>query len=207
MVSIGRAPNSADLGLEELGVKLDRGYVEVGDYYESSSSQIFAIGDIVKGEMQLAHVASAQGEIVAERVASLLGKGKGPHEKRIDKRYIPSAVYCEPQVASFGAKEEVLRASNVPFTSASFPFRGVGKAVAIGASEGFVKIFSDPRTGEILGATAVGGEATELIHELLVAAKAELCVEDIANTIHAHPTLSEGVKESALASLGRAIHN
>jgi len=206
LVSIGRVPNTSNLGLEQLGIKMERGYIEVGDYYESSASQIFAIGDIVKGEPQLAHVASMQGEIVAERVASLLGKGKAPHEKRVDGRYIPSAVYCEPQVAGFGPKESLLKAAGASYKSASFPFRGVGKAVAIGASEGFIKILSDPRTGEILGAAAVGAEATELIHEILVAAKAELCVEDLALTMHAHPTLSEGVKEAALASLGRAIH-
>jgi dihydrolipoamide dehydrogenase len=206
LVAIGRAPNTQELGLEEFGVRTERGYVEVGDYYETAASGVYAIGDIVKGEPQLAHVASAQGELVAERVASLLGKGKTPHERRVEGRFVPSAVYCEPQVAGFGPREEALKASGRPYQAAKFPFIGIGKAVAIGASEGFAKVLTDPRTGEILGAAVVGAEATELVHELLLAARSELTAEDIAATDHAHPTLSESIKELSLASLGRAIH-
>ena len=213
LVSIGRSPNTAGLGLEELGVRLDRSFVEVGDFYETSAFGLYAIGDIVKGEPQLAHVASAQGEIVAEHVASLLGKqaaGTDPRgslgHRRVDLGLVPSAVYCEPQVAGFGSREEVLKASGVHFNSASFPFRGVGKAVAIDEAEGFVKILTDPATGAILSAFAVGPEATELIHELLLAKSAELLPQDIFSMIHAHPTLSEAVKEAALSVEGRAIH-
>jgi len=213
LVSIGRSPNTGGLGLEEIGVRLDRSFVEVGDYYETAASGIYAIGDIVKGEPQLAHVASAQGEIVAERVASLLYKQSTvseshaslPH-RRVDLGLIPSAVYCEPQVAGFGLREEALKASGVKCNSASFPFRGVGKAVAIDEAEGFVKILTDPATGAILSAFAVGPEATELIHELLLAKSSELLPQDIYSMIHAHPTLSEAVKEASLAVEGRAIH-
>jgi dihydrolipoamide dehydrogenase len=206
LVSIGRSPNTADLGLEELGVRLDRGYVEVGDYYETAATGIYAIGDVVKGEAQLAHVAFAQGELVAERVAHQLGKGPLPHERRVEARFVPSAVYCEPQVAGFGPREETLKASGQAYKAAKFPYIGIGKAVAIGAAEGFAKVLTDPRTGEILGAAVVGAEATELIHELLLAARSELTAEDIAATVHAHPTLSESIKELSLASLSRAIH-
>lgn len=206
LVAIGRAPNTADLGLEALGVRLDRGYVEVGDWYETAASGVYAIGDIVAGEPQLAHVASAQAELAVERIASLAGKGSQPHERRVEGRFIPSAVYCEPQVAGFGPREEALKASGRAYKAAKFPYVGIGKAVAIGAPEGFTKILTDPRTGEILGAAIVGAEATELVHELLLAARAELTAEEIAATVHAHPTLSESVKELSLASLGRAIH-
>lgn len=206
LVSIGRTPNTADLGLENLGVRLDRGYIAVGDYYETSSAGIYAIGDVVAGEPQLAHVASAQGEIVVERVAQLLGAGKGPGTTRLDLSSIPSAVYCEPQIAGFGPREEALKTAGTPYKAVNFPFRGIGKAVAIGKSEGFVKILTDPETEEFLGACAVGGEATELIHELLLAKTAELLPEDLFDMVHAHPTLSEAVKEAALAVEGRAIH-
>jgi len=206
LVAIGRAPNSAGLGLEALGVRIDRGYVETGDYYETAAAGVYAIGDIVKGDPQLAHVASAQGEIAVERIASLSGKGHGPAERRIDLGLVPSAVYCEPQVAGFGPREDALKAAGKSYRSSSFPFRGVGKAVAIGAVEGFVKILSDPVSGALLGAAVVGPEATELAHELLLAAKAELLAEDVYSMIHAHPTLSESVKEAAFAVDGRALH-
>ena len=206
LVAIGRAPNTAELGLEALGVRLDRGYVEVGDWYETAASGVYAIGDIVAGEPQLAHVASAQAELAVERISSLLGKGPTPHEKRVEARFIPTAVYCEPQVAGFGPREEALKAAGRAYKAAKFPYVGIGKAVAIGAPEGFTKVLTDPRTGEILGAAIVGAEATELVHELLLAARTELTMEEIAATVHAHPTLSESVKELSLASLGRAIH-
>jgi dihydrolipoamide dehydrogenase len=206
LVSAGRLPRTSGLGLETLGVRLDRGYVVVGDYYETSVSSVFAVGDIVAGEGQLAHVASAQAELVAERVAAILGKGPNPWRKRLDPRYIPQAVYCEPQVASFGAQEATLALEKRPYKVARFPFRAIGKAVAVDRPEGFVKVLSDPLTGEILGASAVGAEATELIHELLVAAQGELTVDEIIDTVHAHPTFSEIIKEASLASQDRAIH-
>ncbi len=206
LVSAGRLPRTSGLGLEALGVRLDRGYVVVGDYYETSVSSVYAVGDLVAGEAQLAHVASAQAELVAERVAAILGKGPNPVKKRLDPRYIPQAVYCEPQVASFGLKEASLTEQKRPYKVGRFPFRAIGKAVAVERSEGFIKILSDPETGEILGASAVGAEATELIHELLVAAQGELTVDEIIDTVHAHPTFSEIIKEASLASQDRAIH-
>lgn len=206
LVSTGRTPNTEQLALEHLGIQLDRGYVQVHDYYETDAQGIFAVGDIVAGEAQLAHVASAQAELVAERVAFLLGKGENPHQSRIPKRFVPQAVYCEPQVASFGYKEHDLEKQGLSYKSSTFPFRAIGKAVATGHPEGFVKLLTDPATGEILGASVLGSGATDLIHELLLASQNELTVEEVAGLIHAHPTLAEGIKEGALAALDRAIH-
>ena len=126
--------------------------------------------------------------------------------KRIDPSLIPGAVYTEPQVASFGLGEKRATAEGIPYAKAVFPFRAVGKAVAVGRSEGQVKVLIDPTTHEILGAHIVGENATELLHELLLARKAELLPEDIAQMIHAHPTLSEAVMESMRQAEGWAIH-
>ncbi len=206
LVSTGRSPNTEELNAASLGIHMERGYITVHDYYETDAQGIFAVGDVVAGEPQLAHVASAQAELVAERVAFLLGKSKNPHRPRIERRFIPQAVYCEPEVASFGIKEEELKKTGAVFKSATFPFRAIGKAVATGHPEGFVKILTDPATGEIFGASIVGTGATDLIHELLLASQNELTAEEVADMIHAHPTLSEGIKEGALSALDRAIH-
>jgi dihydrolipoamide dehydrogenase len=145
-------------------------------------------------------VASKEGEIVAERIA-----GKSP-PPRIDPLSIPSAVYTEPQVASFGLPEWKARELGRKYVKASFPYRGAGKSVAIERTEGFFKVLLDEDTKEIIGAHAVGAEATELIHELLLARSAELLPVDVADMIHAHPTLSEAVMEVMRAAEGRAIH-
>jgi dihydrolipoamide dehydrogenase len=160
---------------------------------------IYAIGDVV-ATPQLAHVASKEGEIAVERMA-----GKNPIP-RIDQHTIPSAVYCEPQVASFGYKEYETQKEGVKYEKAMFPYRGAGKSVAIEKPDGHVKILFDPETSEILGAHVVGAEATELIHELLLAKSSELLPADIAEMIHAHPTLSESLMEAARAAEGWAIH-
>jgi dihydrolipoamide dehydrogenase len=199
LVAVGRAPNTDNLGLEALGIRTEKGFIPVGDYGQTTVPNIYAIGDVVATPL-LAHVASKEGEIAVERMA-----GKDP-ERRIRLDEIPSAVYCEPQVGSFGLSEREAAERGVRFQKAVFPYRGVGKAVAVEAPEGIVKILHDPQTGEILGAHVAGAQATELIHELLLAKKAELTVEDIAGMIHAHPTLSEGVMEAARMAEGWAIH-
>lgn len=204
LVAVGRAPNTEGLGLEGLGIALEKGYVKTGAYYETTAAGFYAVGDVSFGDPQLAHAASAQAEIVAERVACLLGKGPAPHAARLDNALVPSAVYCEPQVAGFGLRSAEGAGREVKLSS--FPFRGIGKAVAVGRPEGFVKVATDAATGEVLGASAVGAEATELVHEFLVAASIESTAGDLARTVFAHPTLSEAVKEAALASEGRAIH-
>jgi dihydrolipoamide dehydrogenase len=205
LVSVGRSPNTEGLGLEECGVRLERGLVAVGDYQESSVAGIYAIGDIVASP-QLAHVASKEGEIAAERIAELLKGAPPPSERRLDPLFVPSAVYCEPEVGSFGLSEERAAAEGKPVGVARFPYRGIGKAVAVGSLEGQAKILFDPHTRAILGASIVGAGATELVHELLLAARSELLLDDLAETIHAHPTLSELIMEGAKSGLGRAIH-
>jgi len=199
LVAVGRTPNSEGLGLEELGIKTDRGFIEVGDYYQTSIPSIFAIGDVINSPL-LAHVASKEGEIAVEFMA-----GHQP-EKKIDPMTIPGATYCEPQVASFGLTEKKATDQSITFSKYVFPYRGAGKSVAIDESEGLVKILFNPETKQILGAHIVGKDATELIHEILLAKKAELLPEDIATTIHAHPTLSETVMEAARGIEGWAIH-
>lgn len=197
---VGRKPNSANLGLENLGIKTDRrGFIETGDFYETSIPGIFAIGDVINTPM-LAHVASKEGEIAVEHIA-----GMKP-ESRIDPLLIPGAVYCEPQVASFGYTEVKAMEEGIPYKKSIFPYRGAGKSVAIEKSEGMVKVLTNPETGEILGAHIVGAEATELIHEILLGKSAELLPTDIATMIHAHPTLSETVMEVMRMAEGWAIH-
>jgi len=199
LVVVGRQPNTEGIGLEKLGIATEKGFIPVGDYYETRVPGVYAIGDVVNTPL-LAHVAFKEGEIAAERIA---GKRTAA---RIDPLSIPSAVYSEPQVASFGLPEWKAKAEKREYAKATFPYRGAGKAVAIERTEGMVKVLTDPRTKEIIGAHAVGADATELIHELLLARTAELLPEDIAGMIHAHPTLSETVMEAMRAVEGWAIH-
>ena len=195
----GRRPNTDDIGLESIGLKTEKGYIPVGDYYETTVKGVFAIGDVVATPL-LAHVASKEGEIAVEHIA-----GRKP-ESRIDVHAIPSAIYCEPQVASFGLREAQAKEKNIPYKKALFPFQGVGKAVAIDHAEGMVKLLYDPETQEILGCHIIGHNATELIHEVLLAKSSELLPEDIAHMVHAHPTISEVLMEVAKAVNGEAIH-
>jgi len=195
----GRTPNTDDIGLENIGLKTEKGYITVGDYGQTSVKGVFAIGDVVTTPL-LAHVASKEGEIAVEYLA-----GHRP-EAHIDLDVIPSAIYCQPQVASFGLREAQAKEKNIPYKKAVFPYRGVGKAVAIGKTDGLVKTLYDPVTGEILGAHMAGYDATELIHEILLAKTGELLPEDIARMIHAHPTLSEAVMEQMRAVGGQPIH-
>jgi len=199
LVSVGRAPNSEDLGLEKVGVKTEKGYINVGDYYETDAPGIYAIGDVVP-TLQLAHVASKEGEIAVEHMA-----GHSP-EKKVDPDLIPAAIYTEPQIASFGPTEAQAAERGLKFEKAVFPFRGAGKSVAIGHPDGLVKILYEKETHEFLAAHVVGNSATELIHELLLGKRSELLPEDIATMIHAHPTLSEAVMEAARVAEGWAIH-
>ncbi len=205
LVAVGRVPNSGGFSLEELGIQLERGFIRTGDWYETSAAGIYAIGDVVATPL-LAHVASKEGEIAVERIAHLLKGTPLPAERRVDLSTVPSAVYCEPELASFGLSAEQAAASGTRHAVYSFPFRGVGKAVAIEHPEGFAKVLHDPETGEILGATIVGERATDVIHELLLARKAELTIEEVADLMHAHPTIAEVVMEAAKGSLGRAVH-
>ena len=199
LVAVGRVPNTENLGLEKVGVKLDRGFVVAKDYYQTDVPSIYAIGDVTPSPL-LAHVASKEGEIAVEHMA-----GKG-HEKRLDPMVIPGATYCEPQIASFGLTEEKAKEKGLSYKAYTFPYTGNGKANAIERQEGLVKVIYDAKTKEILGGHTVGAQATELIHELLLAKKAELLPQDIATMVHAHPTLSESIMEAARGVEGWAIH-
>jgi dihydrolipoamide dehydrogenase len=199
LVVTGRVPNSEGMGLKEAGIVAEGGFIPVGDYYQTAVPGIFAAGDVVDSPM-LAHVASREAEIAVEFMAG----GRPP--KRLDPLAIPAAVYCEPQVAGFGYSEEQLKQAGTAFRKAVFPYRGAGKAVAVESVEGLVKILSEEKTGEILGAAVAGREATELIHELLLARSSELLPADLVASIHAHPTFSEAVSEAARLIEGRAIH-
>ncbi len=200
LVAVGRTPNTDTIGLDAVGISTEKGFVPVGDYYQTAAAGVYAIGDVVASPM-LAHVASKEGEIAVEHMAS-----RPPREAKIDPLTIPGGAYTEPQIASFGHSERTATEAGVAFETAAFPYRGAGKSVAIGRSEGMVKILFAPATHELLGAQIVGAEATELIHELLLAKSSELLTEDIAAMIHAHPTLSEAVMEAARAAEGWAIH-
>jgi len=199
LVVVGRTPNTDAIGLDKVGLTTEKGFIPVGDFNQTKVAGIYAIGDVVNTPL-LAHVAFKEAEIAVEHIA-----GKSPHP-RIDPLSIPSATYCEPQVASFGLPEWKATEQKVPFAKASFPYRGAGKSVAIEQSEGFVKVMYDPKTKEILGVHIVGADATEMIHEMLLGRTAELLPEDIATMIHAHPTLSEAVGEAMRAVEGWAIH-
>jgi dihydrolipoamide dehydrogenase len=201
LVAVGRQANIEGLGLEEAGIKTLRGFIETGDYYQTSKKGVYAIGD-VNGQALLAHAASAQGLIAIDHIANSLSAGP----RRLDIDSIPKAVYCEPQIASFGLTEKTAKAKGFDVAVGKFPFIGCGKAVATGKTRGFVKIFVDKRTKEILGATILGANATEIIHELLLAKSSELVPEDITNLIHAHPTYSETLLEAAKAVFGQPIH-
>jgi dihydrolipoamide dehydrogenase len=201
LAAFGRTPNTAGLGLEALGVKLDaRGYVVTGDYGQTSVKGIFAIGDIV-ATPALAHVASKEGEIAVEFIA-----GHTPSCRRIPEDLVPSAIYCEPQVAGFGLREDKAAARGIRFKKSVFPFRANGKSVAVGKTDGLVKVLADPDTGEILGAHICGSNATELIHELALARSGELLGDDLAEMIHAHPTVAETIMEAAKGLGGKPIH-
>jgi len=199
LVAIGVQANVEGLGLEALGIQLSpRGYIEVNDRMETNVPGIYAIGDVT-GKMLLAHVASAQGEIAAEVIA-----GESP--KPLVYTDMPRAVYCHPQVASIGLTEAMAREQGYEVQTGSFPFRANGKALGQHDWEGFCKIVMDAGTGELLGAHLVGPEVTELLPELGVTRTLEGTVEEIALTVHAHPTLSEVLREAALAALGRGIN-
>ena len=198
LVAVGRAAKATGLGLEALGVEVERGFVRVSPRMETSVRGLYAIGDLV-GPPLLAHKAMAEGVVAAEAIA-----GRDPHP--VDYASVPSCTYCRPQVASLGLTEAVARERGRDVTVGRFPFSASGKAVALGEPEGFVKVVADRATGEILGAHVVGHEATEIIHEFAVGRTLEATLDEIARTIHAHPTMSEAALEAALAALGQAIH-
>jgi len=200
LMAAGRAVNTEKMGFKEAGVELtDRGFVKVDlATLETTAPGVYCIGDVA-GPPMLAHKGSREGMVVAERIA-----GHKPHPIRYDN--VPSVTYCHPEVASIGLNEDQCKEKKLDYQVGRFPFSANGRARASNETEGFVKIIRDKKYGEILGAHIVGGHASELIHELVVARENEYTVEEVDLAIHAHPTLSEAVAEAALDSMGRVIH-
>jgi dihydrolipoamide dehydrogenase len=199
LVAIGFRPNSRDLGLEAVGVKIsERGFVEVDERMATNVPGIWAIGDVT-GKLMLAHVGSAMGIICAENIA-------GAETITLDYEMMPRATYCQPQIASFGLTEAQAKERGHEIKVGRFPFQANGKALGMGESTGWVKIITDARYHEILGAHLIGPEVTELLPELTIAQMMELTPAEIARNVHAHPTLSEALMEAAHAAEGEAIH-
>ncbi len=199
LVSIGRALNSEGIGLENVGVKTgERGEIVVDESLRTSVDGIYAIGDVIGG-MLLAHKASTEG-IVAARNAC------GDEEARMDYSTVPAAIFTSPEIASVGLREHRAEAKGFKVNTGHFQFRGLGKAHAMGEIAGFIKLVADRETDKLLGAHIIGPHAADLIHEAALAIRAGLTIKDIASTIHAHPTLSEGIMEAAEDVHGTAIH-
>jgi len=199
LVSVGRRPYTEGLNLEAAGVKMDeRGRVEVNDHLQTNVSNIYAIGDVVKGAM-LAHKAEEEGVFVAETIA-----GQKPH---IDYNLIPGVVYTWPEVAAVGKTEEELKEAGTAYKSGQFPMRALGRSRASMDIDGFVKILADANTDEVLGVHMIGARVADLIAEAVTAMEFRASAEDIARMSHAHPTYAEAVKEAALAATeDRALH-
>jgi dihydrolipoamide dehydrogenase len=197
LVAVGRRPNTEGLGLEALGVATERGRIVTGAHYETNVAGIHAIGDVIKGPM-LAHKAEDEGVALAEILA-----GKAGH---VNYGIIPGVVYTMPEVATLGATEEELKAAGVGYKVGKFPFTANGRARAMRATDGFVKVLADAATDRVLGAHIIGAGAGDLIHEVAVLMEFGGSSEDLARTCHAHPTLSEAVREAALAVEKRALH-
>ncbi len=199
LVAVGRKPNTERIGLERTAIETDRGFIPVNAYMETAEMGVYAIGDIVAGSPQLAHVASAEGMLAAARIA-------GKQARPINYSLNPNCTYCEPQVASVGLTEAKARAEGRRIKVSTFPFAANSKASILDSHAGFVKIVADDEYGEILGAHIIGPQATELIHEAIVAMQAEATVDSMRATIHAHPTLSEAVLDAFNGIYGQAIN-
>jgi len=198
LVSVGRRPASAGIGLENAGVKIDeRGFVPVTDQMKTNVENIYALGDVVRGPM-LAHRASKQGIVAAEVIAGL--------KSAFDTTVIPETVFTDPEVASVGMTQEAAVKTGYEVVIGKFPFLALGRAVSTGDTKGFVKIVADAGSGIVLGAQIVGGNASDLISELALAIELGATLEDIALTVHPHPTYPEAIQEASEFGLGRAIH-
>ncbi len=198
LVAIGLTGNIEDIGLDLLGINTNNGSITIDDYGQTNISNIFAIGD-VSGPPWLAHVASAQGHVAVEKIVD-------HNTEPIDYNNIPSCTYCQPQVASLGLTEIQAKEAGFNIKVGKFYFKSSGKALSIGKPVGFVKIIFDSKYGELLGCHIIGSQATELIQELVIAKNLEATWENLAYTMHPHPTLSESIMEAALDAYGIGVH-
>ncbi len=196
--AVGVSPNTENIGLEALGIKVERGLIQVDEFYQTNVPGIYAIGDVVPGAA-LAHVASAEGIICVEKIA-------GHHPEPMDYNNIPSCTYCIPEVASVGYTEAAAKEAGYELKVGKFPFSASGKASAAGAKSGFVKVIFDAKYGEFLGAHMIGMNVTEMIAEVVAARKLETTGHEIIKTVHPHPTMSEAVMEAAAAAYDEVIH-
>lgn len=199
LVAVGRDPNTQGIGIEKTRIRVERGFIKVDPYMRTDEPGVYAIGDIVAGSPLLAHVGSMEGIVAVTHAA---GKPVEP----INYRQIPNCTYCEPEIASAGLTERQAREAGYNVKVGKFPFVGNSKATILGMVEGFIKIVSDERYGEILGVHMIGPRVTEMIAEAVVAMRLEGTVEDLERAIHPHPTLTEAVPEAAHAVHGMAIH-
>jgi dihydrolipoamide dehydrogenase len=197
LIAVGMTGNIEDIGLEKVGVKTDRGFIAVNEYYQTNVDGIYAIGDVA-GPPLLAHAASHEGVVASEHIA-----GANPHP--IDKMNIPGCTYCQPQVASVGYTERALKEQKIEYKVGKLPFMANGKAVASNETPGFVKVLTG-KYGELLGAHIVGTQATELIHEYVLFRQMEGIDEEIFATVHPHPTLGEFLAEAVMAAKDRALN-
>ncbi len=194
----GISPNTENLGLEDLGIATDRGFIKVDPFFKTNVAGFYAIGDVIPTPA-LAHVASAEGIICVEKIA-------GHNPEPIDYNNIPSCTYCTPEVASVGYTEAAAKAAGYTLKIGKFPFSASGKASAAGTKDGFVKVIFDEKYGEWLGAHFIGANVTEMIAEVVVARKLETTGHEIIKSIHPHPTMSEAIMEATAAAYGEVIH-
>ena len=194
----GVVSNLENIGLEEVGILVDKGKIQVNDYYQTNMPGYYAIGDVVLGPA-LAHVASAEGIICVEKIA-------GHHPEALDYGNIPGCTYCSPEIASVGMTEAKAKAAGHEVRIGKFPFSASGKASAAGAKDGFVKLVFDKKYGELLGAHLIGANVTEMIAEIVAIRKLEITGHELIKTVHPHPTMSEAIMEAAAAAYDEVIH-
>jgi dihydrolipoamide dehydrogenase len=203
LVATGRGPVTDGLGADEIKLQLEKGYIRVDQQFRTNVPNISAIGDVITfgtpGHPQLAHVSSAEGIVVAERLA-----GKGARAINYDQ--VPSCTYCDPEIGSVGLTEAEARARGYDVRVGTFPFGVLGRARISNERDGFVKIVAEKKYDEILGVHMIGARATELVAEATMMLRLECTVEELIRTIHAHPTMAEGIAEAAHATHGAPIH-
>jgi dihydrolipoamide dehydrogenase len=205
IMAVGIVANVENLGLEKTKIKVDKGRIETNGYMETAEAHIFAIGDVA-GAPWLAHKASHEGIISAEKIASKMGKYDAKKVHPIKKENIPGCTYSMPQIASLGLTEKKAKELGKKVKIGRFPYLANGKAIAMGETEGLIKVLFDEKTGELLGAHLIGAEVTEMIQGFVIAKQAELTEEDLMHTIFAHPTMSEMMHEAVLDAYGKVIH-
>ena len=199
LVAVGRGPRTADVGIDKTNIQLDRSFIPVNEWMETSEPGVYAIGDIVAGLPQLAHVGAMSGVVVASKLA-------GKYARPVRKDRVPGCTYCDPQIGSVGLTEAQAKEKGYQVKVGKFPFVGNSKATIVDSHDGFVKVVSDAKYGEVLGVHIIGPQATELIAECVVAMELEATVEELMFTIHAHPTLAESLLDGFSSVEGMAIN-